>query len=123
MAAKPIWLRATATPIEAPMPVWPTATAAEAASTVALIALLEVAVTVTLSFAVTVELVSSATAPALIRLTAEAPAPEIAMPVWPKPAAKDAACAEAVITAWVCALIPMLPLVARAKRLTPVSPA
>ena len=123
MAAKPIWLRAKATPIEAPMPVWPTATAAEAASTVALIAPVDVAMTLTLSFAVTVELVISATAPALMRLTAEAPAPEIATAVWPKPAAKEAACAEALIAAWVCALTVMLPLVARALRLMPVMPA
>ena len=96
----PMVFRATATPIEAPTPILPTAIAAEAASTLAMISPSPSAVISTFPTLVSRLLFATlATAPPEMRLVAKAPAPLTAIPTFPKPAAIDAAKTLAAIFA------------------------
>ena len=100
-APYPISLRTTATPIAAPTPTLPAATAAEAATTRASILPSACALTSTPAARSGVpEIRAEANlppAPGTMRFIDTAPAPETATPTFPKPAAIDAATATTLI--------------------------
>ena len=90
---KPIWFSEMAIPMEAPTPVCPTAMATDAAITVLRIWAVDSALTdMSPAALVMSEPTISATSPPLpMRLREKAPAPAMATPVCPKPAASAAA--------------------------------
>ena len=117
---KPMMLRDTATPMLAPTPVDPAATAADAAMTDALILPVDVAVTETPVTAPRSDPTTSAATAAVMVLVAKAPAPEIAMPVDPNPAATAAASAVLFSTDASEPATSMLPAEATTPRVVPV---